>query len=288
MKKKITLSIIVILVFTLIGICIGMSKVYLQNDKIKTHKYKVEIEDILNLEGNKSVIRIIKEDIDYDQVQDYVVLLGEEKYDETTNTSKYFNFNKTLEMYNNVSIEYINGATKEANRYNTNKSFGTDINVSLVEFEGKKYILVSDTITGNASVLYLNENILKDCILDSFENNFVGYTIDASIDDNEKKLKLRLDNYGRGYLERKTDEYVIDLNDTNVNNDTYRPTYMANKYGKFELKVNENNNLCIIATQHILYSNDKNLDKNFGKINIIFNLDTGDNKFKFSAVNVEK
>ncbi len=288
MKRKITLSIIVIVIFTLIGICIGMSKVYLQNDKIKTHKYKMEIEDILNLEGNKSVISIIKEDINYDKVQDYLVLLGEEKYDETTNTSKYFNFNKTLELYNNVSIEYINGATKESNRYNTNKSFGTDINASLVEFENKKYILVSDTITGNVSVIYLNENVLKDCILDSFGNNFVGYTIDANIDDNEKKLKLKLDNYGRDYLEKKSDEYIIELNDTNVNNDTYRPTYMANKYGKFELEVNENNNLCIIATQYILYSNDKSLDKNFGKINSIFNLDTGDNKFKFSVVNVEK
>lgn len=287
MKKKIVLSILVVLIFTLIGFCIGMFKTYLQNDKAKTYKYKIEIEDVLNLDGNKSVIKIIKDDIDYDNIEDYVVLLGEEKYDETTSTSKYLDFNKTLEMYNNVSVEYINGATKETNRYNTNKSFGTDINISLTEFENRKYILVSDTITGNIVVLYLNENVLKDCISDSF-TNFVGYTIDANINDNEKKLTVKLDNYGREYLENKTEEYTIDLNDTNVDTTTYRPTYMANKYGGFELKVDENNNLIIIATQYILYSNDKNLDKNFGKINVKFSLDRNDCKFKFSEVSIDK
>lgn len=286
MKKKITLSVLVIILFTLIGIGIGTYKTYIQNDKAKTSKYKKEIADVLNLDGNKSVIRIIKEDINNDETDDYIVLLGEEKFDETTNKSKYINFNKTLEMYNNVSVEYIDGVTKECNRYNTNKSFGTDISIKLEKFNEKKYIFVSDTTTGNVCVLNIEEKELKDIISNSF-STFVGYTIDASIDDNEKKLKIKLDNYGRDYLPSKDEEYTLDLNDTNVNSKTYRITYMANKYCKFELKVDENNNLSLVTTQYILYSNDKTLDKNYGKINIKFNLDTNENKFKFDNLQVE-
>lgn len=286
MKKKITLSVLVIILFTLIGIGIGTYKAYIQNDKAKTSKYKKEIADVLNLDGNKSVIRIIKEDINNDETDDYIVLLGEEKFDETTNKSKYINFNKTLEMYNNVSVEYIDGVTKECNRYNTNKSFGTDISIKLEKFNEKKYIFVSDTTTGNVCVLNIEEKELKDIISNSF-STFVGYTIDASIDDNEKKLKIKLDNYGRDYLPSKDEEYTLDLNDTNVNSKTYRITYMANKYCKFELKVDENNNLSLVTTQYILYSNDKTLDKNYGKINIKFNLDTNENKFKFDNLQVE-
>lgn len=286
MKKKVILSVLVVVVFTFIGILIGICKVNSENDKSKTNKYKKEISDVLNLEGNKSVIKIIKDDIDYDKIEDYVVLLGEEKYDDISNSSKYLNLNKTLEMYNNISVEYINGSTKEKIRYNTNKSYGTDVDINLTEFENNKYILLADTINGNVAVLSLLENTVKDYISESF-TNFVGYTIDASIDDNEKKLKIKLDNYGRNYLQSKTDEYYIDLSETNVNSTTYRITYMANKFCKFELNIDENNNLCIIATQYVLYSNDKNLDKNFGKINTKFCLDMDENKFKFSDVYVE-
>ena len=63
--------------------------------------------------------------------------------------------------------------------------------------------------------------------------------------------------------------------------------YQPTTPNDMKLKVDENNNLSLVTTQYILYSNDKTLDKNYGKINIKFNLDTNENKFKFDNLQVE-
>ena len=120
MKKKIGFAILLVVILSLVGTCVYFYKSYYNTDKGRTKIYQKEISDVLDLKGNKSVIKILKEDINSDEIQDYIVLLGEEKYDDTddvTDTLKKISSN--LEMYNNVSIEYINGSTKEAKRYDT-------------------------------------------------------------------------------------------------------------------------------------------------------------------------
>lgn len=287
MKKKIGFAIILLLILSVIGVCVYFYKSYYNTDKGRTKIYQREIDDVLDLKGNKSVIKILKEDINSNNVQDYIVLLGEEKYDDTDDTAGAFKkINSNLEMYNNVSIEYINGETKEAKRYDTKKSFGTDIEMTI---KYGKYVMVSDKSTGNIALLTLKDNELYNIISESFGSEFKGYTINADFDkENSSILNVKLDNYGRDYLNEKTDEYKLDFTNTIVNKDNYRLTYMANNFCDFEFnKVNEDTEeYNLIAKQYILYCNNNILEKNAGVVKTIFKLE--ENKLKFLDVTVEK
>ena len=287
MKKKIGFAILLVVILSLVGTCVYFYKSYYNTDKGRTKIYQKEIIDVLDLKGNKSVIKILKEDINSDEIQDYIVLLGEEKYDDTddvTDTLKKISSN--LEMYNNVSIEYINGSTKEAKRYDTKKSFGTEVDMQI---KYNKYIQVSDQSTGNIALLTLNEDSLYNIITESFGEDFKGYTINAEFDkENPSILKVKLDNYGRDYLNERTDEYKLDFTNTIVNGDNYRMTYMANNFCDFEFnKPNESTDeYVLIAKQYILYCNNNILEKNAGVVKTIFKLEN--NILKFSDVTVEK
>lgn len=287
MKKKIGFAILLVIILSLIGICVYFYKSYYNTEKGLTKIYQREIRDVLDLKGNKSVIKIIKEDINSNGKEDYIVLLGEEKYDDTDDlTDTFKKISSNLEMYNNVSIEYINGETKEAIRYDTKKSFGIDIDM-IVRYNN--YIMVSDKSTGNIALLTLKDNELCNIIAESFDTEFKGYTINAEFDkENASILNVKLDNYGRDYLEEKTDEYKLDFTDTIINKENYRLTYMANNFCDFEFnKVDENTNeYVLIAKQYILYCNNNILEKNAGVVKTIFKLE--DNKLKFSDVTVEK
>ncbi|MDD3303525.1 MAG: hypothetical protein PHP54_01240 [Clostridia bacterium] len=287
MKKKIGFTILLVIVLSLIGVGVYWYKSYNKTDDGKTAIYQKELGEILDLKGNKSVIKIIKQDINADTNPDYIALLGEEKYDDSDSSSSTLKkIGSNLEMYNNVSIEYISGDTKEPKRYDTKKSFGTDINMEIKE---NKYIIASDKTTGNIALTIVKDDNLYNIISESFGNEFNGYTINAEFDkENASLLKVKLDNYGRNYLKEKTEEYKLDFTDTIINKDNYRMTYMANNFCDFELnKVDENTNeYALVAKQYILYCNNNILQKNAGVVKTVFKFE-GD-KLVFSDVTVEK
>lgn len=288
LKKKIIKSIKLIIILVIVGVVISVVQNYYANEKGILRKYQKEIKDVINLEGNKSVIKIIKEDMNLDGVQDYVVLLAEKKYEETKNIFSYFLLNDNLEMYNNVSVEYINGNDFEKNRYDTLKSYSTDMEMKLVASVDEKYILLNDKSNGNVAVLRVNEEKVENVLASSF-TELNGYTIDASFDDTGKVVNVKLDNYGSDYLEKKDEDFTLDYtSDFGVNSDNYRITYMANKYSNFNLYFDENNVLILECTQYILYSNINFLERNQGDIKVNFKLKDDKTAFEFLNVKVEK
>ena len=274
--RKIWLTIRLVILLAVIGIIVFFVKKYNNSDTGKTRIYQREINDVLNLQGNKTIIKILKEDVNKDEVEDYIVLLGEEKFEDndTTKNTDIKKIMSTVEMYNNVCIDIIDGNTKESKRYDTKKSYGKDVNVYIKNDKDTKYIAVTDTFTGNISLLYLKEGEIKDIITDSFSQEFCGYTIEAAFNkEDTTKLNVKLDNYGRDYLTKQENAFTLDYTDTNVNSENYRLTYMANKFCEFEITQDENQNIEVIGIQHILYSNNEDLEKNSGKVKIHFKLD---------------
>ena len=294
-KKKILLSILIIIILAIIGCSVFYIKKYYNTDNGKTKVYAKELSHISLTKENKEIISIIKEDINNDEIEDYIVLLGEPKYEEIdiSKVKILQALSSELEMYNNVSVTFVDGSLVEnedsCKVYNTNKTYGTDVNLEITKHNDKTYIKVSDG-SGNIALLYLGKENLKNIITNTIEDkDFVGYTIEGSFkDDNGVKLVVTLDNYGKDYLKKVTDKFTLDYKDTDVNEENYRLTYMANKFSNFEFVENEEKSkLYLKCVQYILYSNNGELNKNEGFINTKFEI-TDENKLKFSDVEVVK
>lgn len=291
-KFKVVLTILIVMVLSLIGTAVFLTKKYYTTDNGKTKIYAKELGDTINLEGSKEILSISKVDVNRDEVEDYVVLLGEPKYEEidTTKVRIFKSLSSNLEMYNNISIEYVNGKDNTTNRYDTKATFGKDVNLVIFDTDNKLYIQVSDNTSGNISLLYLHEEKLENIISNTLgENEFVGYTIEGKFDESEGvKLEVKLDNYGKDYLGKKDETFILDYADTQVNSNNYRLTYMANKFSEFSILQSEDKSkLYLICTQYILYSNNKDLNKNEGVINSKFEIKE-DGKLEFVSVEVEK
>lgn len=291
-KFKVVLTILIVMVLSLIGTVVFLTKKYYTTDNGKTKIYAKELGDTINLEGSKEILSISKVDVNRDEVEDYVVLLGEPKYEEidTTKVKIFKSLSSNLEMYNNISIEYVNGKDNTTNRYDTKSTFGKDVKLVIFDTDNKLYIQVSDNTSGNISLLYLHEEKLENIISNTLgENEFVGYTIEGKFDESEGvKLEVKLDNYGKDYLGKKDETFTLDYADTQVNSNNYRLTYMANKFSEFSILQSEDKSkLYLICTQYILYSNNKELNKNEGVINSKFEIKE-DGKLEFVSVEVEK
>lgn len=288
--RKIWKSFWLIVLLACIGGGVFLVKKYINTDAGRTLIYKTEINDVLNLEGNKTLIKILKQDINNDGIEDYAILLGEEKF-EDNDTTKITDLKKlmsTVEMYNNICVDILDGSTREMKRYDTKKSYGSDVGIEIKSDKDTKYVVVSDTTTGNVALLYLQEAEIKNLIADSFSQEFCGYTIEAGFNkEDPTKLNVSLDNYGRDYLTKQESTFVLDYTDTNVNSENYRVTYMANRFCVFEIVQDENQNLELIGIQHILYSNNNSVEKNSGKIKTHFKLDEN-KKLVFNNVEVIK
>lgn len=269
MKKKILFAVCLVIFLTCLGMGVYFFKKYYNTDEGKTKIYQRELKDNLNLQGNKSVIKILKDDMNQDGIEDYIALLGEEKY-EDKDTTKNTDIKKILsnvEMYNNICVDFIDGKEKKSIRYETKKSYGNDVQLRLVQNKEEKYIVVNDCTTGKIAMLYLSEGKLKNAISKSFSKEFCGYTIEANFKkDDETKLQIKLDNFGRDYLPKKEEVISLDYADTNVNKENYRVTYMANKFCDFEFINLEDGTLEVVGIQNILYSNKEELEKTTGKV----------------------
>ena len=236
MKKKVIMAVFLIGILLIVGFSVyGLNK-FFNSPQMLTKKYSEELGDVISLEENQKVIRVIKEYIDKDEVEDYVVLYGKEKYSDVSNVEGAA---PNLEMYTDVGIQYINGENSEVIKYDTGKTFDVNVEISVQINEDINYIFISDSNTGNICFLRLNEDkTFKDIARDTFGDEPKGYMISSTWDTtNDSKLKVRLDKESIEYLPEKADEYILDYSSSKVSANSYRQKYVMNKFNYFVAEV---------------------------------------------------
>ena len=233
MKKKVIMAVFLIGILLIVGFSVyGLNK-FFNSPEMLTKKYSEELGDIISLEEKQKVIRVIKDYIDNDDIEDYVVLYGTEKY---SDVSAVEGAAPNLEMYSNVGIQYINGENTEIIKYDTAKTFDVNVEMSVEVNSDINYIFISDANSGNVCLLKLNEDkTFTDLVKESLGDEPKGYMISSTWDTttNTSKLKIKLDKGDISYLPEKTDEYILDYTNTKVNQTSYRQKYVMNKFNYF-------------------------------------------------------
>lgn len=275
LKKKILLSILVILVLGIIGTIIYFKEVYENSIKGLTKKYYAEIQENLQLDEKRKIIVMKKNDFNLDSVEDYIGITGIENYQDNTKDILK-DLKSSLELYKDVEVVYVDGKTKEVKTYASEMSFYPEVELDIKQDEKGKYIFVSDDNSGNLLLLTLKDNEIKNIVKNSIQSDFNGYTINVSFDkENTSKITVKLDNYARSYLTTINEEKVLEFENKEINSENYRPTYLANKFCGFRLEdVDQDNILDLVGVQNILYLNDnkKSLEKTAGVVETVFKI----------------
>ncbi len=290
LKKKILLTILVVVILGIIATVMYFKELYETSEKGKTNKFYEEIKDKLPLDEKRVVISMKKYDLNADGAEDYVGITGIKKYhDEEKNLFKDSDSN--IELYKDVEVVYIDGNTKEPKKYATEMSFYKEVKFEIKEDEKNKYIFASDENSGNVILLVLKDNELKNIVKDSIQADFNGYTINVTFDEeNTSKIKVKLDNYARSYLNEVADVTELEFEDKAINKDNYRATYLANKFCSFKLEdIDGDNRLELVGVQNILYLNDnkKQMNKNEGTVETIFKIND-EQKLEYNKVEIKK
>ena len=232
MKKKVIMAVFLVGILLIVGFSVyGLNK-FFNSPEMLTKKYSEELGDVISLGENQKVIMVIKDYVDNDDVEDYVVLYGTEKY---SDVSAVEGAAPNLEMYSGVGIQYINGENTEVIKYDTGKTFDVNVELSVEVDSDTNYIFITDANSGNACLLKLNDDkTFTDLIKDSLGDEPKGYMVSSTWDTtNTSKLKIKLDKGDISYLPEKTDEYVLDYTNTKVSQDSYRQKYVMNKFNYF-------------------------------------------------------
>lgn len=300
MKRKFLLAMSLVVILSIIATTLVYLDKYSLSKDAMTKKYSKEIENSLTLEDNQKIIRIVRDDLNKDNIDDYIVLYGvenqvtSENLMETDSNQNLQQLTTTLDIYTNVGVAYVDNNNNELLKYETNKEFNGDVDLNIVKDEQGKYIFVNDSNSCNMALIKWEDNQLKDLVQDSFGNDFYGYTFTSEWIEKEKvknaegveeekelekpKLNIELDTIKPDYLPENKEKYTLEFSNDKINSQNYRNTYMANKFNTFEIN-NEatDGKLRVVATQNILYLNKvvegEKLPKTAGKINITFTLE---------------
>lgn len=232
MKKKVIMAVFLVGILLIVGFSVyGLNK-FFNSPEMLTKKYSEELGDVISLGENQKVIRVIKDYVDNDDVEDYVVLYGTEKY---SDVSAVEGAAPNLEMYSGVGIQYINGENTEVIKYDIGKTFDVNVELSVEVDSDTNYIFVTDANSGNTCLLKLNDDkTFTDLIKGSLGDEPKGYMVSSTWDTtNTSKLKVKLDKGDISYLPEKTDEYILDYTNTKVNQNSYRQKYVMNKFNYF-------------------------------------------------------
>lgn len=266
--KRLKKAILLVVLFTLIGLGVYFLYRFESSESGLKIAYEKEISSIVDLADN-TIIKIYKQDLNDDQVLDYVFIMGKEK------RSSENALNSTLEVYNDVSLVVIDGASSEEKIYETKKDYKPATNLEIIDSKNEKYFLIYDE-TGSVDLLKLEGNSLVNIIKNTTSDNLLGYTIYTSKnEENESVLEVTLDNYGKDYLKKYEETKILDFSDLSVDLSKYRETYLRDKISKFEFKnIDEDEELEFVTTQYILYGLDDSVTENktIGKIEIYFNI----------------
>ena len=278
--KRLKKAILLVVLFTLIGLGVYFLYRFESSESGLKIAYEKEISSIVDLADN-TIIKIYKQDLNDDQVLDYVFIMGKEK------RSSENALNSTLEVYNDVSLVVIDGASSEEKIYETKKDYKPATNLETIDSKNEKYFLIYDE-TGSVDLLKLEGNSLVNIIKNTTSDNLLGYTIYTSKnEENESVLEVTLDNYGKDYLKKYEETKILDFSDLSVDLSKYRETYLRDKISKFEFKnIDEDEELEFVTTQYILYGLDDSVTENktIGKIETYFNIN--DDKLVFDKVEI--
>ena len=258
--RRLKRAIMLVVLFSLIGTGVYLFFKYESSDEGLKRMYINEVSKKYDLKDNK-IIDIEKKDINDDKADDYIFIIGKEERSDNNNDVK---------------------------QYDTQKDFKADVDLKICEDESQRYFLISD-LSGNIALNVLNETgSLVDIIKNTTQNEFLGYTIYTSRNDENKDiLKINIDNYSKDYLNEYNDTVELNLVENNIDISLFRETYLRDKFSNFELKdINNDGILEFIGYQYILYSLDETVtaNKTVGVIETIFNIE--ENKLKFNSVNI--
>ncbi len=289
MKKKILLTVLVVVFIGILATIFGIKEVYESSESGMSKKYFKEVKDIVNLDEQRTLISMKKFDFNSDGTEDYIGITGIKKYHEDIK-EPLKELDSSIELYQNVEVLYIDGASNELKKYVSEKSFYPEVKLEIRNDDANKYIFVSDENSGNVLLLTLTENGIENIIKNSIQADLNGYTINVTFDsENTSKIKVKLDNYARSYLNAITEEKELEFDDKNINEQNYRPTYLANKFCSFKLEdVDGDNILELVGVQNILYLNDakKKMTKTTGVVETVFKING--NKIEYNKTEVKK
>lgn len=279
--RRLKRAIMLVVLFSLIGTGVYLFFKYESSDEGLKRMYINEVSKKYDLKDNK-IIDIEKKDINDDKADDYIFIIGKEERSDNNS------LNSIVELYKGVSLVIIDEKNNDVKQYDTQKDFKADVDLKICEDESQRYFLISD-LSGNIALNVLNETgSLVDIIKNTTQNEFLGYTIYTSRNDENKDiLKINIDNYSKDYLNEYNDTVELNLAENNIDISLFRETYLRDKFSNFELKdINNDGILEFIGYQYILYSLDETVtaNKTVGVIETIFNIE--ENKLKFNSVNI--
>lgn len=279
--RRLKRAIMLVVLFSLIGTGVYLFFKYESSDEGLKRMYISEVSQKYDLKDNK-IIDIEKKDINDDKADDYIFIIGKEERSDNNS------LNSIVELYKGVSLVIIDEKNNDVKQYDTQKDFKADVDLKICEDESQRYFLISD-LSGNIALNVLNETgSLVDIIKNTTQNEFLGYTIYTSRNDENKDiLKINIDNYSKDYLNEYNDTVELNLAENNIDISQFRETYLRDKFSNFELKdINNDGILEFIGYQYILYSLDETVtaNKTVGVIETIFNIE--ENKLKFNSVNI--
>src|SRR5574344_247937 len=258
MKKKIIMAAFLIGILALISVSIYSLNNFFNSPEMLTKKYSEELGDVISLGENQKVIRVIKDYVDSDDIEDYVVLYGTEK---CSDVSAVEGAAPNIEMYSNVGIQYISGEDRQIIKYDTGKTFDVNVDMSIEVDSDTNYIFITDSNSGSSCLLKLNDDkTFSDLIKESLGDEPKGYMISSSWDtsNNTSKLKIKLDKSDVSYLPEKLEEYTLDYSNTKITSSSYRQKYIINKFNYFTAEEIKQNKLKKTSdTNNVnVYSND--------------------------------
>ncbi len=279
--RRLKKAIILVLLFSFIGIGVYLFFKYESSDEGLKRMYINEVSKKYDLKDNK-IIDIEKKDVNNDKIDDYVFIIGKEVRSDSNS------LNSIVELYENVSLVIIDNKSNEVKQYDTQKNFKADVDLNICEDERQMYFLVSD-LSGNVLLSIMDESSnLIDIVKNTTENEFLGYTIYTSQNnENEGVLNVNIDNFSKNYLNEYTDTVQLNLMENEIDISNFRETYLRDKFSNFILKdINNDGILEFIGYQYILYSLDETVtvNKTAGVVETVFNIE--DNKLKFNSVNI--
>ena len=187
--RRLKKAIILVLLFSFIGIGVYLFFKYESSDSGLKRMYTNEVLEKYDLNDNK-IIDIEKKDVNNDKADDYVFIVGKEVRSDSNS------LNSIVELYENVSLVIIDNKSNEVKQYDTQKNFKADVDLNICEDERQMYFLVSD-LSGNVLLSIMDESSnLIDIVKNTTENEFLGYTIYTSQNnENEGVLNVNIDNF---------------------------------------------------------------------------------------------
>lgn len=277
--RRVRKAILLITIFVIIGVSVHLFDQFIKSEAGQKILYSKEISRNFDIDGN-SIIRIYKEDINEDNKSDYFFIMGQEK--RTSDNA----LNSVVEQYNNVSFVIIDGNTNEAIQMNSKMEFKADVTLKLYKDNSNTYFLISDE-NGDIKLYKYLDNKLNDIIAGTTKDEFLGYTIYTTKNDEKNKIKISIDNYSKDYLGEYKDTKTLDFNDMDISIQKYRETYLRDRFSDAVLEdIDNDGTLEFVANQYVLYSLDSSIqdNKTLGVVKTVF--DIKKSKLKFKKVDI--